>query len=432
MAGENAGRGGGFPTTHWSLIALAREGDTQRRNEALDELLGRYRPALLAHLTVTKRIEPNWAEDVVQDFICDKILERDLFSRAAPELGRFRSLLLKSLSNYLIDEIRAAKARGKWVSLEMSPEDFEELVAVENVAADAFNVQWSRQVIGDALTRMREDCLRSGRTDIWGVFELRLLAPILRGVLEASYEEVVARFGFKSAEKASNVLMTAKRRFKRTLQTVIAEYAGSEDEIEEELLDLRKALASCGPLESETYGQALIPTTSYAGTDFAELDQTTPRILAKMLEVSERREDLWDDEDLAALLRDELAQPLDTLLSQHEAAQAVPSPPSSDVPPPTTLGELLQHPQPPLQTLRAVKRLARRRINTDTSFLPPDINSAIYFATIAAALVHHGERITKSDDEVLRRGFAVMLDRPWLDGTSRQLLRKGVATLGSA
>ena len=41
---------GGFPTTEWSLIDCAQADDLGVRQAALEELLKRYRPALLSHL----------------------------------------------------------------------------------------------------------------------------------------------------------------------------------------------------------------------------------------------------------------------------------------------------------------------------------------------------------------------------------------------
>jgi hypothetical protein len=58
-----------FPTTHWSLVDLARAGRGTLQRNALDQLLTRYWPALKAHLVVKKRIDPDEAEDLVQGFI---------------------------------------------------------------------------------------------------------------------------------------------------------------------------------------------------------------------------------------------------------------------------------------------------------------------------------------------------------------------------
>jgi hypothetical protein len=52
----------------------------------------------------------------------------------------------------------------------------------------------------------------------------------------------VMRHKLESPMQASNILMTGKRNFERTLRSVIAEYA-NEDEIEIEIVELRQILA---------------------------------------------------------------------------------------------------------------------------------------------------------------------------------------------
>jgi hypothetical protein len=96
MADKDAEQFGGFQTTRWSLIARSRDIDPALRRQALDELLRRYCPALLAHLVRNKQMDVHSAEDLLQGFISDKILERDLLAQAGPGKGRFRSLLLAS------------------------------------------------------------------------------------------------------------------------------------------------------------------------------------------------------------------------------------------------------------------------------------------------------------------------------------------------
>jgi len=76
-----------------------------------------------------------------------------------------------------------------------------------------------------------------------GVFECRLLAPALEGTDPVDYGELVRRFGLQSPSQASNVLVTAKRMYARTLRGVVAEYSGDAAEIEAEIGDLHRILA---------------------------------------------------------------------------------------------------------------------------------------------------------------------------------------------
>ena len=111
MTAKKYGKVGGFLSTHWSLIYKACDQDSVQRRKALDELLGLYLPALRAHLLYRRNIDSDRVEDILQGFVAEQILKRDLFAKANAAKGRFRSFLLRSLENYAINE-RCARPGG--------------------------------------------------------------------------------------------------------------------------------------------------------------------------------------------------------------------------------------------------------------------------------------------------------------------------------
>jgi hypothetical protein len=73
-----------------------------------------------------------------------------------------------------------------------------------------------------------------------------VLRPSVDGTPPLPYDQLVARFGFRSPGQASDVLMTAKRMFARTLRAVVGEYAEDEQAVEDEISEVRAILASPG------------------------------------------------------------------------------------------------------------------------------------------------------------------------------------------
>lgn len=236
-----------FPTTPWSLVALAGAGDVRGARDALGWLLARYMPALQAHLRY-KRLTPEEAEDLVQDFVTNKIIERDLLARAEQDLGKFRTFLLTALDRFLIDRIRAAgaKKRAPRDGALVSMAERADLLQAGPQPSDAFDVAWARGVLDEALARMQAECEASGRADLWGVFESRVLAPALDGTPPMDYQQIVTRFGYRSPTQASNAMITAKRMYARALRSVVGEYARDGQEIEAEVHQLREILAQSG------------------------------------------------------------------------------------------------------------------------------------------------------------------------------------------
>lgn len=235
-----------FPPTNWSEVRRAAHPSQAWGEKALAALLGRYRPALKAHLMFAKRLSHERAEDLLHDFIADKVLRHSLLAGSDPGRGRFRTYLLTALDRYAVSAHRRDAAQKR------APEGgFVELEEFDAPAGDAGqtsagDTEWARQVVADALQRTQTECEATGRANFWSIFEARVVGPLLRGEPAPAYEAMVARLGFQSPLQASNALTTAKRIFARMLREVVAEYAGSPEAVETELHELRAILAQAG------------------------------------------------------------------------------------------------------------------------------------------------------------------------------------------
>ena len=251
---DGAFRSDGFPSTRWSLVARAGQqpgaqgggpapadgggGDTR---EALGHLLTLYLPALRAHL-VSRRISAQNVDDLLQGFVAEKVIERNFLAVADPARGQFRAFLATALDNFAKNQFRhdgahkRAPSNGKVLAWDAQAGLDPAVPGVE--AADPFDIVWARQALSEAVRRTREKCLADGRADLWGVLEVRVLAPALDGAEPLPYGEMVRRFGYATPKQAANALVTAKRRLELELRATLAEYLTNEDELEQELASL--------------------------------------------------------------------------------------------------------------------------------------------------------------------------------------------------
>lgn len=240
-------KGIGFPSTHWSSVLAAGDTESQQGLEALGALLRRYEPALTWYLRQKFWVDGDEANDILQSFIAEVVLAKELIRKARPEKGfQFRKFLLTAFHNFAASHVRRTKAQkrcpsGGFVSLDESPD--REMGYVAEPSPELFDVAWARGVIGEAMRLMKAECDGSGRPDVWGMFESRLVRPILEGIEPVAYDELVQRYGLQSPVQAQNLLVTAKRMFSRCLCTAVAQYATSEQDIESELRELQIILA---------------------------------------------------------------------------------------------------------------------------------------------------------------------------------------------
>ena len=103
-----------FATTRWSLILSAADsaGDEPKTHHALGELCRIYWRPIYSFVS-RRGYSTEDAQDLTQDFFA-MILEDNWLQHADESRGRFRSLLLKSLQNFMshATERKQAQKRG--------------------------------------------------------------------------------------------------------------------------------------------------------------------------------------------------------------------------------------------------------------------------------------------------------------------------------
>lgn len=234
-----------FPPTRWSLVAGACDAFTAVQLRALDELLSLYVPALKRFSVTSMRFSSDRAEDMVHGFVADKVIEQKLLRQADRSKGKFRSFLLRCFTNYVNSEQRKERAakRGPPSSQILSIEEQAEEIPAAGSLRHDFDLIWARQVISAAIDRMRHECGEKNRNEIWRLFEIRVLGPALGDADAVPYERLVTEFRLKSPSQAANLLLTAKRMFRRIIEDIVRETVGNDDQVAEEIRDLHKILA---------------------------------------------------------------------------------------------------------------------------------------------------------------------------------------------
>ena len=235
-----------FPATNWNAIRAAARDETASRALALEELLSQYLPILKDYLQTRFHLPEQEIEDLLQNFVVHKILNRDLIARADPARGRFRILLVNAATRFVVSEIRRAKAQKRAPNHAALPLEFiseKELAGLAEHAHSALDLAFARRVFAEAVRCMKVECVDSKRPDIWGVFDGRYLQPFQKGVEHTSNETLMRALGLASPAQVSNILTTAKRMFARNFRSVVTEYTREPKEAESEIRALKTLLA---------------------------------------------------------------------------------------------------------------------------------------------------------------------------------------------
>jgi DNA-directed RNA polymerase specialized sigma24 family protein len=383
-----------FSTTAWTLVEQA-----SKDRKALDKLLQRYRPPLWRHLVHTKRLSESEADDVIQEFLTSRVLERELLSQAKRGRGKFRWFLITALNNFLTDRRRsqasrkAAPDRAHAFGPEQEPVLSDAGVDIE------FEASWALTVLADAVRRMEAECRSADRSDLWIAFQARA-CRIMQGQEPLPYSALAESLRARDEKQAANTWGTAQVKFQRILKQVLAEF-GAEDVVEE-LGDLKTAIAACGNELLETL--------------HAELWSEFPAMSAESADGGPLNVDalagLWDAKEAPGLSKEEqwksLLQTSIPAISADQAGQ--------------TILSLLEDANPPSDLLERIKDFAKDLRGAAQHDTTAEAATALYYLSIAVGLLKAKRLITDQDRSALERGFNWARGRHWVDARSKATL----------
>ncbi|HEV2319156.1 MAG TPA: hypothetical protein VGV18_05365 [Verrucomicrobiae bacterium] len=150
--------------------------------------------------------------------------------------------------------------------------------------------------------------------------------------------------------------------------------------------------------------------------------------LSALMASGDERGPLWRPDELAAMFRHQMSAPVlmdlgsfdPRTASQLKALTAAQGLLLS------SFAELFNHANPPVQLLQLVKDFAKTNLDHPESGLPREIATALYYASIATALVRLDKRISKLSDADLQRGLRLTREQPWLDERTKSLLSEAL------
>ena len=239
-----------FTTTRWSLVITGAnaDGDQPKAADALAELCRTYWRPVFSYVCRCGYSAED-AQDITQDFFL-MILKTNWLLQADQSRGRFRSLLLKSVQNFLhnVSDTKQTLKRGggvDFVSWDAWMAEAPSQVSISPRALDSlaperlFDLRWAATVVEQALRRLREECESKGR--------LRLFEG-LRDYLAAehadiSYASIGAALGIADAV-VKKQLHNLRERYRWLLRDEVAHTIANPTDVDDEIRHLCAALAA--------------------------------------------------------------------------------------------------------------------------------------------------------------------------------------------
>jgi RNA polymerase sigma factor (sigma-70 family) len=207
-----------FPDTHWSQILDLGDPAHPRHAEHWEGLVRRYWKPLYHYVRAMRDVPAQDAEDLAQDFF-EMMLRRVDFAKLSPDRGSFRAFLKTALRRFVVSADRKKSARPKTLPFAEA-----EAERAEGLGPDeAFDREWARGVLAEALNRLR--------AEMPGL-RYELFREYLAG--NESYEELAKRHGV-SLDDVRNGLRAVRQRGREVLKELLRDYLLPGEDVEVEL-----------------------------------------------------------------------------------------------------------------------------------------------------------------------------------------------------
>jgi RNA polymerase sigma factor (sigma-70 family) len=235
---------GRFRTTRWTAVLLSAQSQAPGSQEALAELCRTYWYPLYAFVR-GRGSSPEDAQDLTQGFFLH-LLNHKALSQVSPLKGKFRSFLVASLQNYLLNEADSARCLKRGGNLELVPldtklaEDRYRQGPVDFLTAEKiFDARWAMTLLDEAMGQLREECAAQGKTSTFETLE-PLLDPV-NSKAALSYEQAASALQV-SVGSIKTLIHRLRKQYASLLREEVARTVCDPGEVDEEIRYLCEAL----------------------------------------------------------------------------------------------------------------------------------------------------------------------------------------------
>jgi RNA polymerase sigma factor (sigma-70 family) len=214
-----------FPETRWSQLLDLRDPAHPKYAEHLERLASQYWKPVYHYARALRKVSPGDAEDLTQQFFAMLLARRDL-AKLSPDRGSFRGFLKTALRNFLASADRVAGARPQLFRYPEAEATWKDDGALPE---EAFDREWVRSVLHDAIARLRQELEKQGKARIFDLFREHCLEETGR-----SYGEL-ARVHVLSEDDVRNRLRETRQRVREILEELLRDYLAPGQSVEDEL-----------------------------------------------------------------------------------------------------------------------------------------------------------------------------------------------------
>lgn len=233
-----------FTRTHWSLVLQAIDQNSPQGADALARLCRAYWYSLYSYVRWQGHTMHD-AQDLTQEFFA-RFLEQDSLRQASPQRGRFRTFLLSSLKNFLINEWNKAKRQKRGggcqiisLNAEETETRFQAEPADHHSPDKAYDRRWAMVLLDRVLSQLESELVAGEQGRLFAELKFCLTGQDSGGC----YAEIGKRLGMTEGNVKVNV-HRLRRRYRELLREEISRTVEDPATIDDEIRQLFAALGN--------------------------------------------------------------------------------------------------------------------------------------------------------------------------------------------
>ena len=231
---------GSFPQTRLTVLERIRSDEPDTRRHAFGPLVEAYWKPVYTYLRIRWKLPPEEAQDATQSFLA-AAFEKRWLERYDPARARFRTFLRTCIDRFAMNRNQAEGRLKRGGGARIVGLDFETVEGeirerpIEDPSDhdELFRREWIRDIFARSLEEVRRECVESGQTVRFELFERYDLGPE-QGL---SYADLAVELGLSVAQVTAG-LAAVRRAFRVRALANLRDACGTHDEYRAEAREI--------------------------------------------------------------------------------------------------------------------------------------------------------------------------------------------------
>ena len=110
----------------------------------------------------------------------------------------------------------------------------------DSTPEQSFHYAWISDLLDRVLCEVKNECLKADKEIHWKVFNDKIIEPIVKSIDSPTLKDICSKYAINDEKKASNMIITVRRRLRKSLERCMRQFAHSDSQVAQEIAEMLK------------------------------------------------------------------------------------------------------------------------------------------------------------------------------------------------